>query len=313
MGKFQRSIAITCVLLFFGGVIFASGQGESAAKGEVVVGSKIDTEGSLLGNIIYLVLEQNGFDVVDRIQTGATSVVREAIASGEIDIYPEYTGNGYYFFSGQTEAELWKDADSAYSKVKQLDLEANNVVWLTPAPANNTWAIAIRGDLAEDNNLSSLEDLAAYVNDGGELKLAGSEEFVSSPAALPGFEQAYGFSLDESQLLVFSSGNTAITEQAAASGQEGVNAAMAYGTDGQLAALGLVVMEDTLGVQPVYEPAPIIRKEILDEYPEIADLLEPVFASLTLETLQDLNAKISVYGESPRSVAREYLNSKGFL
>jgi osmoprotectant transport system substrate-binding protein len=88
---------------------------------------------------------------------------------------------------------------------------------------------------------------------------------------------------------------------------------MAYGTDGQLAALGLVVMKDTKGIQPVYEPAPIIRAERLDAHPGIADLLEPVFLSLSLETLQSLNGRIAVNGEDPRSVAQDYLTEHGFL
>ncbi|MDD4302922.1 MAG: glycine betaine ABC transporter substrate-binding protein, partial [Sphaerochaeta sp.] len=180
-------------------------------------------------------------------------------------------------------------------------------------PANNTWAISVRGDLAESESLEILDDLASYVNAGGHFKLATSEEFVSSEAALPSFEKGYGFSLDESQLLVFAGGNTTLTEQAAASGQEGVNAAMAYGTDGQLAALGLKVLTDTKNIQPVYAPSPIIRSEVLEQSPEIATLLEPVYQSLDLETLQLLNSRIAVEGQPARMVAENYLKEKKFL
>lgn len=304
--------AIAIFSIFGGAATFAGGRTETAAPISVTVGSKIDTEGALLGNMIALVLEKNGFKVVDRIQTGATSVVRSAIIAGEIDIYPEYTGNGFYLFSGKTEESIWKNAATAWKTVKELDYQANRIVWLDPAPADNTWAIAVRGDLARKEGLKTLEDLAAYINRGGAFKIAGSEEFVSSAAALPSFESGYGFKLGKEQLLVFSSGNTAITEQAAASGTEGVNAAMAYGTDGQIAALGLVVLADTKGVQPVYQPAPIVREEKLQAAPKIADLLRPVFASLDLTTLQRLNARIAVEGADPRSVAKEYLSSKGW-
>ena len=145
------------------------------------------------------------------------------------------------------------------------------------------------------------------------MKLAGSAEFVESPAALPAFQTAYGFKLNADQLLVLSGGDTAATEKAAAEGTSGVNAAMAYGTDGQLAALGLVVLTDTKGVQPVYEPAPTIRAATLEKYPQIATLLAPVFQSLSLETLQALNAKIAVDGEDAKKVATDYLTEKGFL
>ena len=200
----------------------------------------------------------------------------------------------------------------AYEKAKELD-KANNIVWLQPAPANNTWAIAVRKDVAEQNNLKTMDDFGKWVAGGGKVKLAGSAEFVESPAALPGFQDAYGFKLTADQLLVFSGGDTAATEKAAAEQTSGVNAAMAYGTDGQLAALGLVVMTDTKGVQAVYEPAPTIRAATLKEYPQIKDLLDPVFKTLTLETLQSLNAKIAVDGEDAKKVANDYLTEKGFL
>ena len=293
--------------------LFAAGAQETTTLGEVVVGSKIDTEGALLGNMMVLLLEDASFAVVDKTQTGTTPIVRSAIIAGEIDIYPEYTGNAYYFFSGETEAAIWKDFQAGYEKAAELDLKANDIVWLAPAPANNTWAISVRQDLAKAQSLATLEDLADYINSGGTFKLAASEEFVSSEAALPSFEAGYVFSLKDDQLLVFAGGNTTLTEQAAASGQEGVNAAMAYGTDGQLAALGLKVLTDTKNIQPVYAPAPIVRRELAEEYPQIATILEPVFATLDLETLQTLNSRIAVQGRSPRDVAREYLEEKGFL
>ena len=90
---------------------------------------------------------------------------------------------------------MWSNAQQGYEEVKRLDKDKNNIVWLTPAPANNTWAIAVTKALADKENLKSLDDFAAYVNRGGTIKLIGSEEFVTSPAALPAFEKAYGFTL----------------------------------------------------------------------------------------------------------------------
>ncbi|MBN1856171.1 MAG: ABC transporter substrate-binding protein [Dehalococcoidia bacterium] len=286
--------------------------GGSGGKGPVVVGSKIDTEGALLANAIILLLEDAGFDVVDKSHFGTTAIVRKAILSGEIDMYPEYTGSGEIFFEG-TSPEVWRDAAAGYEAVRKLDLETNNIVWLTPAPANNTWAIAIPRTLADQEGLITLDDLAAYVNAGGAFKIACSEEFVTSPAALPAFQDAYGFELSEAQLLTLAGGNTAQTEQAAAQGTDDVNAAMAYGTDGSLSALDLVVLTDPRGVQPVYEPTPIVRGEIYEAYPEIGDILAPCFESLTLENLQELNARIALEGHDAADVARDYLTSKGFL
>ncbi len=104
-----------------------------------------------------------------------------------------------------------------------------------------------------------------------------------------------------------------MTEQAAANRIDGVNTAMAYGTDGQLAALGLVVLEDSLHVQPVYRPAPLVRKDFLDRHPEIAAILAPVFRGLDLETLQELNARVAVGGEEAGTVAEDYLRERDFL
>lgn len=283
--------------------------GSAQAADAVKVGSKIDTEGSLLGNIILQVLENHGVKTVNRVQLGNTQVVRTAITAGELDIYPEYTGNGAFFFH-QEQDPAWKSARAGYDKVKKLDSEKNQLVWLTPAPANNTWTIAVRGDIAQKNKLASLPDLAAWLNKGGNFKLAASAEFIERPDALPAFEQAYGFKLKQDQLLSLAGGDTAVTIKAAAQETSGVNAAMAYGTDGPVAALGLVTLSDPQGVQPIYAPTPVIRAAVLQEYPQIADWLRPVFASLDEKTLQQLNARIAVEGMDAKKVAADYLQQK---
>ncbi|WP_435655671.1 glycine betaine ABC transporter substrate-binding protein OsmF [Brucella pituitosa] len=284
----------------------------SALAADVVVGSKIDTEGGVLGNIISQVLKANNIPVVDKIQLGATPIVREAITQGQIDIYPEYTGNAAFFFN-KGDLPVWNKAEAGYEEAKKLDYDANKIVWLTPANANNTWAIAVRRDVAEKNNLKSLTDFGKYVSDGGEVKLAASSEFVSSATALPAFQTAYSFTLKPDQLITLSGGDTAATIAAAAQQTSGANAAMVYGTDGGIGPANLVVLEDDKGVQPVYLPTPIIREAVLKENPQIAELLKPVFESFTLESLQELNGRVQVGGEPAADVAHEYLTSKGFI
>ncbi|HEV7291435.1 MAG TPA: ABC transporter substrate-binding protein [Devosia sp.] len=284
----------------------------TAANAQVVVSSKIDTEGGVLGNIIKQVLEDNEIPVTDRIQLGGTPIVREAITAGEIDIYPEYTGNAAFFFD-RADEPLWNNAESAYTEASELDYEANKIVWLTPSPANNTWAVALRNDVAEANNLTTFTEFGEWVSGGGEVKLAASAEFVNSPAALPKFQEVYGFELSPDQLVTLSGGDTAATIAAAAQQTNGVNAAMVYGTDGGIAPSGLTVLEDDQGVQPVYQPAPIIREEVLQEYPQIEELLKPVFEGLTLEVLQELNGRVQVGGEAAAAVATDYLTQNGFL
>ena len=279
----------------------------ASANDPVVVSSKIDTEGSVLGELIIQTLERSGIPAEDRLQLGGTSVVRSALQAGEIDLYPEYTGNGAFFFD-MTDSSVWNSAEDAYQTVRERDAE-QGLIWLQPASANNTWAMSIRQDVAEANDLTTLDDLAAYLADGGEFKFAASAEFVESAQALPAFQEAYGFELSDDQLLVLSGGNTAATMRAAAQQTSGVNGAMTYGTDGGLSALGLVVLEDSKGVQPVYQPAPVVREEVLNAYPEMEALLNEVFATLDLVTLQELNADVAVNGFSPDQVASDYLDS----
>lgn len=282
------------------------------ANAQVVVSSKIDTEGGVLGNIILAVLNAADIPTTDRIQLGATPVVRRAIVAGEIDIYPEYTGNAAFFFE-KADDTLWKDAATGYEEAKKLDYDANKIVWLTPSPANNTWAIALRKDVAEPNKLVTLTDFGKYVAGGGDVVLAASSEFVNSDAALPAFQTTYGFTLKSDQLITLSGGDTAATIAAAANQTNDANAAMVYGTDGGIAPSGLVVLEDDKGVQPVYQPAPIIREAVLKEHPNIAELLKPVFEKLDLVTLQDLNGRVQVGGEPAKAVAEDFLKSNGFL
>lgn len=309
-----RLIAALLAAALLGVTAGCGGAGGDAGGRAVVVGSKIDTEGGVLGQMIVALLENEGIDVVDKTKTGATDIVRSALETGEIDIYPEYTGTALAQFFPGAEIEPGVSADGlrSWETVRELDA-ANGITWLERAPANNTWAIAIPRALAEAEGIETLEDWAAYINEGNDVKLVGSQEFVDRDDALPAFEAAYGFSLGGDQLIILAGGDTAQTEAAAAQGTGGANAAMAYGTDGSLAAFDLVILEDPKGVQPVYEPAPIVRTEVLEAYPRIAEVLDPVFAGLTLETLQELNGKVSVDGLDPRQVARDYLEAEGYL
>ncbi len=294
------------------GTVFAFTLTAAAANADVVVSSKIDTEGGVLGNIILAVLNANNIKTVDRVQLGATPVVRKAITAGEIDIYPEYTGNAAFFFE-KADDPAWKVAAKAYENAKKLDYDANKIVWLTPSPANNTWAIGLRKDVAEANKLKTLSDFGKYVAGGGSVVLAASSEFVNSAAALPAFQTTYAFTLKPEQLITLSGGDTAATIAAAANQTNGANAAMVYGTDGGIAPSGLVVLEDDKSVQPVYQPAPIIREAVLKENPQIETLLKPVFEKLDLVTLQELNGRVQVGGEPAKAVAEDFLKKNGFL
>ncbi|MGI4807750.1 MAG: glycine betaine ABC transporter substrate-binding protein OsmF [Janthinobacterium lividum] len=283
----------------------------AGAAAPVKIGSKLDTEAALLGTIVLQVLKAGGIPTESRLRLGPTKILRAAILSGDVDLYPEYTGNGAFFFN-QESNPAWKNASEGYDLVRKLDAEANHLAWLAPAPANNTWGLVVNGSVAAKEKLATMEDFARWANAGG-VKLAASAEFVESPAALPAFQAAYGFKLSSNQLVVLAGGDTAATERAAAEGISGVNAAMAYGTDGAIAALELRLLDDTKHAQMVYEPSPVIRQAALDANPSIPGLLAPAFAALDGATLRTLNGKIAVDGQDVGTVASAWLREKGLL
>ncbi|MCE5203780.1 MAG: glycine betaine ABC transporter substrate-binding protein [Coriobacteriales bacterium] len=290
-------------------------QAPPAAKSgpEVRVGSLLDSEGAILGSMIVQMLEANGIKTVDKTKLGTPDVVRQALLEGDIDITVDYTGSGQYYHEGEEGAKVWSDAQAGYARIAELDRSVNDIWWLAPAPANNTELICTTKTLARRENLKTMEDFAAYVNAGKPVKLIGAQSWRDNPQGLAGFEKAYGFTIADDQMIALSHGNTAEMLKALANGTDGVNFSLCYGTDGQLDDLGLVVLEDTKGVPPVYEPAPVVRGEIMDAYPQIADILAPVFASLDLTTLQTLNSRVALGGEDAKAVAKDYLATNGFL
>lgn len=294
------------------GVLALASAGQAAAR-PIVVGSKLDPEAQILGQMIVLTLRDAGLEVTDRTNLGDTGVNRKAILAGEIDVYPEYTGNAVYLFpQAKIGAKQAGNPGTIYGLARQLD-RRNGISWLKPANVNNTWVIAVPQALAQSAKLSSVADLARYLRGGGTFKIAGSPEFFNRPDTMPAFEAAYGFKLAAAQKLVLAGATPPQTQQAAASGTNGVNAAMAYGTDGSLAALKLVALKDPKGAQAVYQPAPIIRTATLQAQPRIEALLNRAFATLNQTTLQTLNAQVALEGRTAQSVARAYLKSKGLI
>jgi osmoprotectant transport system substrate-binding protein len=284
----------------------------SFAARPLAVSSKIDLEGALLGEMMLLALEAAGVPAENRLRIGPTSILRAALLSGAIDLCPDYTGNAAVFFHEEGNP-VWREASAGYARAAKLDHEQNRIVWLAPAPADNSWVIAVPEQLEREQNLHTMEDFARFVREGNKVKLAASAEFIESPAGLPAFEEAYGFRLSARQLLVLSGGETPATMKAAADGISGVNAAMAYASDGGLKSLGLHALEDICHVEPVYAPAPVIREAALASYPQISAILAPVFAKLDLATLRGLNEKVAVEGFHPGSVAKEFFRAQGLL
>lgn len=288
----------------------AAGSTQARAAAPVRVASKADTEGMLLGALILRRLATGGVPALDRTGLGSTRITRTALLAGEIDLYPEYTGNGAIFFHQEGDP-VWRDRDAGWARVKALDAAANALVWLPCAPADNGWTIAVRRATAAARRLGSMSDYGRWVRGGGRVLLAASAEFVESPAALPAFEAAYGFRLARGQIIALAGGNTAATLRATAEAISGVDCGMAYHTDGALDALGLVTLADDRHAQVAYAPAPVARAAVCATWPAIGPLLAPVFARLDAATLRRLNARIAVDGADAADVASTWLRTQG--
>lgn len=289
------------------------GTGEGQ-KAPVVVATMLDSEGSIFGKMIIQLLNESGIETVDKVNFGTPDILRRALENGEVDLVLDYTGSGqYYHPEDAVDTSVWNDPQAGYELTAKLDREKMDLMWLTPAPANNTEMIAIKREFAEANGIVTMEDLAAYINADKPFKLICAAGFAENPMGLLGYEEAYGFRLRDDQLIILSSGNTAEMLKALSEGTNDVNASLVYGTDGALDKMNLVVIEDPAQVPPVYLPAPVLRGEVARAYPEIEEILKPVFESLDLETLQKLNAMVAYDGKDAAAVAQDYLVENGFL
>lgn len=285
---------------------------EETKKGPITVATMIDSEGAILGNMMMILLKQEGFEVADKTEFGTPDILRKALVAGEVDLVLDYTGSGQYYHTTDN-TDVWSNAREGYLMTKKLDKEVNNLIWLEPANANNTEGLAIKKEFSQAHNIKTMVDFAKYVNDGGNIKLIASSSFAENIKGLRGLEEAYGFALKGTQLITLASGNTSEMLKALSEEKDGVNVSLVYGTDGALDKMNLVVIEDPKSIPPVYLPAPVLRGELYDKYPEIETILKPVFLSLTLEILQGLNAKVAYDGEAAKDVAYNYLEENDMI
>ncbi len=321
----KKMMFVAMVLMLLVGSVFVIGcQPEDVVEGpgedtgdepvdepvdiEVVVGSKEFTESLILSQISILALEANGIPTVDETGLGGTVVAREALEAGEIDLYWEYTGTALINYFG---FDVITDPDECYNLVKETDLE-NNLVWLDYTQFNNTYAIMMRQADADALGITSISDLAAAINEGVEAPEPGSwvfgsnHEYSTRDDGYPGLLEHYGFEFDSVEVMDYGILYTALRDEQLA-------ASMAFATDGRIAAFNLLVLEDDLNFHPVYNGAPVIRKDILDAAPQIADILNPISRALDDETMAYLNMLVDEEDYLPSEVAEDWLKEQGFI
>ncbi|NKS40559.1 glycine betaine ABC transporter substrate-binding protein [Prescottella equi] len=274
----------------------------------ITVGSKDFTEQVILGYIIEFALSAAGADVRDLTNIQGSNSTRDAQLAGQIDVSYEYTGTGWINYLGHEEPI--PDSRAQFEAVRDEDLERNGMVWTDPAPMNNTYALATSRATAERTGVRTLSDYAALVErDPTAATTCVETEFNVRQDGFPGMAAAYGFDPARADRRILQTG---IIYQATADGSQ-CKFGEVFTTDGRIAALDLVVLEDDRQFFPKYNPALTMREDFAERYPEVAEVMAPISAVLTDDVISELNKQVDVEGEDPATVARQWLVDQGFV
>jgi len=269
---------------------------------KLVLASKPHSEQYILAEMITLLIE-NGTDIVVEKKLGiggGTANIQPAMENGEIDIYPEYTGTGWLFVLKE---ELINDPELLYEAVKKAYAEDYNIKWLGLYGFNNTYAIAMKRQLAEEMGIESYSDLAEK---GGDLVFGAEYDFYEREDGLPGLEAVYGLSFGDTVEMDIGLKYEAI-------GSDQVDVINAFSTDGLIKQFDLKVLVDDKQYFPAYQAATLIRQETLDTYPELEDVLEALTGQISDEEMTKMNYLVENEKMDPAKVAEDFLKGKGLL
>jgi osmoprotectant transport system substrate-binding protein len=276
----------------------------SATAQTIVVGGKAFTEQQIMTAMTVTLLKAKGF-TPDRKAGMGTAAVRAALENGQVDVYWEYTGTGLGVFNKIT--DKFASAEDAYKRIKEID-GAKGIVWLNMSPVNNTYAFAMNRDDAQKRGIVTMSDFAKAINGGAKLTFASNAEFYARPDGLPGWQTAYGFEFERDNVKRM---DTGLTYNALKDRQ--VDSAVVFATDGRIPAFNFVVLKDDKRYAAPYNLTPVVRKEILDKNPKLADALNSVSAKLNDEIMAKLNASVDVDKKTPEDVAEAFLKANGLI
>lgn len=271
------------------------------AAGKITVGGKGFTEQLIIAEMTKQLLEKKGY-TVDKKDGMGTKIVRAALENGEVDLYWEYTGTSLITFNKVTDR---LSPEETYERVKQLDGE-KGLVWLAPSKANNTYAFVVRPNNPKTDSLNTISDMATAYRSGVDIKMGTTAEFPKRPDGLIGLEKAYDFEAGRANVRPMDLG---LTYPALANGD--LDTISAQATDGQIAALKLRVLKDDKNFFPNYAVTPVVRKEVLDQHPDLKETLEAISTKLDDATMQRLNSEVDVDKKTVEAVAADYLKSIG--
>lgn len=299
MKRTKKAIVIVlAAVMALSMVSCGSGSGSSSSKDKtIVVGSKDFTENLIVAEIYSLALEDAGY-TVDRKFNIAGSIIHKSITSGEIDLYPEYTGTGLLSI---LKDDMITDPQKVYDQVKKEYNKKFHITWLDYAQANDGQGLVIRTAISKKYGIKTISDLQKYAD---KLRFASQGEFDQREDGMPALEKTYGaFNWKSSK--VYDNGLKYEVLK-----NDEADVAPAYTTEGQLVNNDeYTLLEDDKQVWPPYNLAPIVRNSVLNKYPDIADICNKVSATLDTATLTKLNAKVDVDKQEYEDVAAEYYDS----
>ena len=304
---FSVALLVALVLALSGCGNAGGGGGQGGGGGpSVTVGSKNFTEQFVLGELYAQTLEANGFTVERQLNLGSEQIADGALQDGQIDFYPEYTGTalvallGYEGENPATPEETYEEARSRYAERDPAD------TMLPYADFNNNYGIFVRNDVAEEYGLQTLDDLA---DAAPNLTFATFSEFQDRDDGYPNMVENYP-GIDEFEDII-TANDLGLRYQGVENGDADVG--VGFLTDGQLTSPELTILEDEKSIWPFYYPAPVVRNDVLEENPEIEDILNSVTETLNVDAIRELNGRVDIEQEDPEDVARDYLQQQGLI
>jgi osmoprotectant transport system substrate-binding protein len=276
----------------------------------ITVGSKNFSENVLLGKMAIILMQSAGATVIDLTNIPGSAAARQAMLDGQIQAMWEYTGTGWITYLGHDKPI--PDEEEQYTAVRDEDLKENDLVWLPPAPMNNTYGFAITKKVFDKYKITKLSELNKVPVQ--ERTFCVESELINRPDGLKGMLTKYGVALGSAKgvpqenLKTFQTG--AIYD---ATAKGSCNFGEVFTTDGRILALDLQVLEDDRNFFPKYNVTLVLNQDTYKKYPQLSDLVEPVSKKLTNEVLLKLNAEIDVEGREPAEVAYEWLKKEGFV
>jgi len=290
------AISITALLMIFLPLMNIN------EKEEIVIAGKLGSEPEILINMYKLLIEdETDLNVQLKPGLGKTSFVFNALKSGSVDIYPEFTGTAISEFL--KEKAINNNQDDVYRQAQEGMLKKFDMVMLSPMKYNNTYALAVSEEAAKTYDLKNISDVKAAEEN---IKAGFTMEFNDREDGYRGIQKLYNLSLSNITTM-----EPKLRYQAVKSGD--IDLLDAYSTDSDIRQYNLVVLEDDKHLFPPYQGAPLLKQETIKKHPEIERALNKLANQITEDEMRQMNYQVNVEGRKASEVAHEFLKKAGLL